>query len=485
MTDTGFAPHTPRTDWWSRRPRRSRSDSKVAGVAGGLAHYLGVDPILFRVGFVALTILGGVGILAYSLLWLLLPADGDEVSAGEALLGRGQSSVSPIVAAVLAVAVLLSVTASVSWGMPFWPALVVGAIAFHVARRQRRGPFRPGSEWERRMRATADDVRANRWSADGGDAGHQGWGNWNNWTGGCGHGRERTPGDAGPTADPQDSPFDGPAFWDQTAPSPTAPRDPFRKDDPGRGGAAAWSEAAPAAGPDPRTTPPAWDPLGAAPFAWDLPDIAVASPTDVAPRSRTASPVIAPVTLGVALMVVGLQVLGLVAGWWSPAWAVIAASALTVVALGVLTQALRGRTVTLVGPGVLLSIATVVLTLTGITGTPTVGDRTWTPMTADAVESEYRLTAGDVTLDLRGVTPAPGQVITTAVDIGAGTAKVLVPDGVKVTVDCSVGAGQLDCMGTPTEGLNQYVGYADDIPEGAGTIDLTVRVGAGEVTVAR
>ena len=98
--------HPSTRDWWSRRPRRSRSDSKVAGVAGGLGHYLGVDPILFRVGFVALTILGGAGILAYALLWLLLPAEGDEVSAGESLIGRGRSSVSPWLAAVLAVVIV-------------------------------------------------------------------------------------------------------------------------------------------------------------------------------------------------------------------------------------------------------------------------------------------------------------------------------------------------------------------------------------------
>ena len=150
MTETGHQPFTPRGDRWSRRPRRSRADSKVAGVAGGLGRYLGVDPILFRVGFVALTILGGAGVLAYCVLWLLLPADGDDVSAGESLIGRGRSSMSPALAVGLAIAIVISVTSSFSWGLPFWPALVVAVIAFHIARRQRRGPFRPGSDWEQR-----------------------------------------------------------------------------------------------------------------------------------------------------------------------------------------------------------------------------------------------------------------------------------------------------------------------------------------------
>jgi phage shock protein PspC (stress-responsive transcriptional regulator) len=46
----------------------------IGGVAGGLAEYTGVDALLWRVGFVALAITGGFGVLAYILLWLLMPA---------------------------------------------------------------------------------------------------------------------------------------------------------------------------------------------------------------------------------------------------------------------------------------------------------------------------------------------------------------------------------------------------------------------------
>jgi phage shock protein C len=56
------------------RLTRSRSDRLVAGVAGGLAAYLGVDPILVRIGFVALVFFTNLaGVLAYVALWLLLP----------------------------------------------------------------------------------------------------------------------------------------------------------------------------------------------------------------------------------------------------------------------------------------------------------------------------------------------------------------------------------------------------------------------------
>jgi phage shock protein PspC (stress-responsive transcriptional regulator) len=54
----------------------------IGGVAGGLGEYSGVDSLLWRVGFVALTFAGGSGILVYLLLWLLMPA-GPPVGPGE------------------------------------------------------------------------------------------------------------------------------------------------------------------------------------------------------------------------------------------------------------------------------------------------------------------------------------------------------------------------------------------------------------------
>jgi signal transduction histidine kinase len=41
----------------------------VAGVAAGLGHRLGVDPVLVRITFVVLSLAGGVGVLAYGALW--------------------------------------------------------------------------------------------------------------------------------------------------------------------------------------------------------------------------------------------------------------------------------------------------------------------------------------------------------------------------------------------------------------------------------
>jgi phage shock protein PspC (stress-responsive transcriptional regulator) len=55
-----------------RQLRRSGTDKMIGGVAGGLAEYSGIDSVLWRVGFVALTLAGGSGILVYLLLWVLM-----------------------------------------------------------------------------------------------------------------------------------------------------------------------------------------------------------------------------------------------------------------------------------------------------------------------------------------------------------------------------------------------------------------------------
>ena len=54
---------------------RSNNDVMVSGVAAGLAEYLNIDPVLVRLLFVLLTILGGHGILVYFILWIIMPQE--------------------------------------------------------------------------------------------------------------------------------------------------------------------------------------------------------------------------------------------------------------------------------------------------------------------------------------------------------------------------------------------------------------------------
>jgi phage shock protein PspC (stress-responsive transcriptional regulator) len=104
--------------------RRSSSDRKIAGVAGGLGRRYDIEPWLVRVGFIVLTIFG-VGIALYIVGWLLLPTD-VEPSIAER---RGWSRNTAIAVAIIAgVAVLAGTLGGPLRRNPGWafPWLIIG-----------------------------------------------------------------------------------------------------------------------------------------------------------------------------------------------------------------------------------------------------------------------------------------------------------------------------------------------------------------------
>lgn len=52
---------------------RSTVDKMIGGVAGGLAEYFDIDSTLVRVLFIVVVFLGGGGIIAYIILWIVVP----------------------------------------------------------------------------------------------------------------------------------------------------------------------------------------------------------------------------------------------------------------------------------------------------------------------------------------------------------------------------------------------------------------------------
>ncbi|MCU1375288.1 MAG: PspC domain protein, partial [Actinomycetia bacterium] len=69
-----------------RRLTRSPSDRMVAGVCGGLAEFTGIDPVIFRVVVAVATLMGGAGLVAYGIAWLVIPSADDAQSHAESLL---------------------------------------------------------------------------------------------------------------------------------------------------------------------------------------------------------------------------------------------------------------------------------------------------------------------------------------------------------------------------------------------------------------
>jgi len=54
---------------------RSKKNSKIGGVCGGLGEYFEIDPTVVRLLFIFLALVSGSGLLIYILLWIFIPSE--------------------------------------------------------------------------------------------------------------------------------------------------------------------------------------------------------------------------------------------------------------------------------------------------------------------------------------------------------------------------------------------------------------------------
>lgn len=220
--------------------------------------------------------------------------------------------------------------------------------------------------------------------------------------------------------------------------------------------------------------PPAWDPLGVAPLAWDLPDPTpartVAAVTPDRPRSRFT-----PVVLGLAILAAAGAGALAAAGvdWMTPGR--IAAVALAVIGLGLVAGAFLRR-----GHGLLVVTAPLAgfVLLASMIGpididSTTVGNRAWAPASVADLESSYQLTMGDATLDLRSVRLTEDRTVD--IDVRMGEVRILVPADMTLRTDCDVSIGEMQCPS----------GISGPNTPGAPVLDLNIDVQMGNVEVHR
>lgn len=86
-----------------RRLTRASDDRVLGGVAGGLARYFAIDPIIPRIVFAALVFAGGFGIFAYVAAWLFVP---DERTGSAAVTSSRSAAVAGVVVLLVALAVV-------------------------------------------------------------------------------------------------------------------------------------------------------------------------------------------------------------------------------------------------------------------------------------------------------------------------------------------------------------------------------------------
>lgn len=96
--------------------RRDLDERAVAGVAAGLSRRLGIDRTLIRGAFVVSTLTGGIGVAAYVLAWLFVPAAGEEASAAaRAVTDRRGVALALGLAPALGVTLLVASVLGAGW----------------------------------------------------------------------------------------------------------------------------------------------------------------------------------------------------------------------------------------------------------------------------------------------------------------------------------------------------------------------------------
>ncbi|MER5633554.1 PspC domain-containing protein [Streptomyces nitrosporeus] len=428
--------------------RRSPRQKVVAGVCGGLGRYCDVDPVIFRIVLGVLAVTGGIGLIFYGFAWLLIPLEGEEENEARGLLS-GRVEGASLIALLFALAgcgLLLSMLHN--GGMLAFAGMLSVAVAGFLVWSQHRRTVPPAPP----PGTAAQSPRGPVYTA--------------------GHG-------APPEVKAPPTPG-GPSWW----------RDPIVKDGTTGpvGSGYLWGPADHPA--DARTAPG----RGAAPAGRGT---AVADPYRVphsAPGTRGPRSIGGPVFL-LALLAGGL---GTGLSWEThPLGTSLQfglAAALAVFGLGLLVASVLGRT----GFGTItLAVVTAGL-LAGASAVPKeIGTdwirEEWRPATVAAVQPRYELGTGVAELDLSRVTVPEGETLRTRVEVGAGVARVVVPNGVTVKVDSTTGFGDIRLF---TEAAHDGLRLATNLRERrtfgpledskpAGTVELGLEVGAGQVEVTR
>ena len=370
-----------------RRPGivRGTDERWFAGVAGGIARWLGVDPLVVRAGFILFSIFFGFGLSLYLLLWLLMPDDRGRLPVERALKDGDGGSIFLLV--VTAIAVL--------GGAPWWGG------DYHGARLFGFGLLVVGAWWFLTRTDTGRDLMVNKpWRGGGAGVAGSGTSTGNAAANaGAAYGPASAAGTAGEPGDP------GVTGGAGAAPFASAPAQP-------------WSPQAPVAQP-PR------DRVRSIGFAGGL------------------------LVLGLALVSgVVMHQVATTAGWAGNPTAVGIAAGVGVLGLAIVIGGLAGRRAGGLAffavVGMIAAVATTAAP-TGLTQPFQVGDprHVVTTLTGD---TDFQLGLGEMTVDLSGAdyretTARPDRVTAT---MGVGQLTIVVPDGVAVTVNAEARLGEID-----------------------------------------
>ncbi len=443
-------PTSPPTQAPPRPPLRRRSQDRVlGGVAGGLADHLGIDVALVRIILVVLALFNGIGILAYIIAWIAIPARPAGTPAPAPARAAGVGGRQPL----------------------FWVGvglLVLGALALVSGPLAGLGVLPPGTARELVIPLVLIGFGLALWRAGEPET-----------AAGQPAPPPATTSPAatptasyapayGPTNDPSHDPSYDPTARTETPMTssttpPPAPGHPGETRPGGSGG------------------PPPVQPGGSDAGDWSPP------PAPQRPRSWVTR-----ATLGAAFVAVGLLWTLQLAGLVDLGVGTILAVALLIVGIGLLVGAVVGRARWLILAGALLlppvlaaqvappAFGTVVNWTTEGRGA---GEMRVTPSDLDEVQESYQLGIGSVRLDLSELA-LEGETVAIDVELGVGEIRITVPDDVEVAVTGSAGIGEVRLLDERSGGIGASEVSATQEPDDPeGRIELDLATGIGEIRV--
>jgi phage shock protein PspC (stress-responsive transcriptional regulator) len=413
-----------------------RTDEKViAGVASGLADYFEIDPVLVRIGFVILAIAGGAGIIAYGVMWWMVPPSHEVSNPGEDVIRRLKRAPTWVAVGLLVVGGVLLANQlgprheDLVWGLGL---IALGVLLFwHTSQRGHRPPV-PTTPVPPPTPASPPRVTPTV-----------------------------VPGSATP-----------PAGID---PTPTEPFDWRARSD-----TAAFEATAPASTPFPTAVEES--------AAGEFGEPAATPPIEPPPRLRPKRPRsgLGAATFGLALVAVGVAALLDHWGAVRLSLAQFLALPLTILAGGLLIGAWVGRARWLAVFAALLVPFVLVASLVNVPFIGGFGTRTFAPHELGDGTATYRLVAGRMFVDLSGLgsqAESSSTRLHVTVSEVAGAVEVILPPHVPVHVDARVGAGVSDVLGVKDQGLSIHRRGGAALARS--WIDLDLAVSFGKLVVVR
>lgn len=194
-------------------------------------------------------------------------------------------------------------------------------------------------------------------------------------------------------------------------------------------------------------------------------------------------------TVSIGRVVTGALVLLVGIGWMvdltttaAVSWGLLVPAALMLVGMGVMYGSGRQDVGGLISIGVLLTIVTVVSGAVSFIGPWNgVGEVRETPAVVADVQGLYEHGMGDYLLDLGALTFVTDQTV--SLNMGIGSARVVVPPNAQVIVHAETGIGKLTVFDEVVDGLGLSLDRTWVAP--GPTIHINAELGIGELEIVR